>query len=293
MPYLLTAIFFGSLFAILFKAFQRKGVDALQAITINYAVALIPGIIINTMQKGWDATSYYSIPLLPAFLIGFFMMGGFVTMNYATRSHGVAVSTIAARISFVVPVLCTYLFLDGKSPDWVATLLVGLSLIFIFTQKRDTSNPKEREWVFPILVFICYGLANFLLKYAQQQIVTQYTADSSDCDAALRSLTTMTFAAALLCSIIFFLFTSKANHRPITLPNTIAGIVLGICNMGCTYFLLKSLSVIEAALFYPIYNIAIVLIATITGKICFSERLSSWQYAGTTIAIIAIILFFV
>jgi uncharacterized membrane protein (UPF0136 family) len=38
---LVAAIAFGSLFAILFKLFQRHGVDSLQAIGVNYATALI------------------------------------------------------------------------------------------------------------------------------------------------------------------------------------------------------------------------------------------------------------
>ena len=45
MVHLIIAIAFGSLFAILFKLFQRHGIDSLQAIGINYFIAWLLGFI--------------------------------------------------------------------------------------------------------------------------------------------------------------------------------------------------------------------------------------------------------
>ena len=112
MLYLIIAITFGSLFAILFKIFQRRGIDALQAIAVNYVVAFALGMLGNVSQ-GFSATGIGSW-ILPTILVGLFMMASFVTMNMATRSHGIAIATIAARVAFIVPVLCAYLFLQGN-----------------------------------------------------------------------------------------------------------------------------------------------------------------------------------
>ncbi len=285
MPYLIIAIVFGSLFAILFKIFQKSGVNALQAIGVNYITALILGSMGNIVVGAPVVSA--GLWIVPALLAGLFMMGGFVVMNSATRVYGVAVATIAARISFVVPVLCAYWFLGGNEPEWTASLLVVLSLLLIF-YKRDAVVGNINDWFLPLLVFLCYGLANFFLKMGQQMV-----ADAGGGDADLRMITTIAFAAALLYTIIYYYWIQPAERRePYEWRNMWAGVLLGVTNMGCTYFLLKSLMVIDAALFYPIYNIAIVSIAVLVGRMCFGERLSWSQYGGIAVAVVAIVLFF-
>ena len=290
MIFLVVAIVFGSLFAILFKLFQRKGVDALQAIAVGYLTAMSVGGAGNLLQGTSYAVSLDGVPVIPALLTGFFMMGGFLAMNGATRSHGVAVATIAARVSFVIPVLCAYLLLDGDVPHWSAILLTILSLLLIFARK-GTVQYTAKGWWYPVAVFVCYGLANFLLKYAQAQISVFHAADSVACDAALRSLTMVTFATAFLFTVLCYVLQGDKRHR-LSWRSVPAGIVLGITNMGCTYFLLKSLTVIDASVFYPVYNISIVLIAACAGRFLFGERLSRLQYAGIAVAAVAILLFF-
>ena len=97
---------------------------------------------------------------------------------------------------------------------------------------------------------------------------------------------------SLLFTLLYYLSTPRTQRAPLSWSNTVAGIVLGCVNVGCTYFLLKSLMVIDSGIFYPIYNIAIVTIATLVGRIGFGERLKAVQYAGIAVAIVAIILFF-
>lgn len=285
MLYLLIAIVFGSLFAILFKVFQQRGVDALQAIGVNYAVALLLGLAGNVAMGRAVTVSAW---IVPALFVGLFMMGGFVTMSRATLSHGVAVATIAARVSFVVPVLCAYFFLCGDEPRWLASALVIASLCLIFAHRGSAVGGSGVQWVYPLAVFLCYGFANFMLKLCQQIV-----AQTGGGDADLSLLTSVAFMAALVYTIIYYWMQPRAQRRPLHRRNVWAGVVLGVVNMGCTYFLLKALMVIDGSVFYPVYNIAIVVIATLVGRLCFGERLSWWQYAGVAVAISAIALFFI
>ena len=57
-------------------------------------------------------------------------------------------------------------------------------------------------------------------------------------------------------------------------------------------FAIVGWGIIDSGIFYPIYNIAIVTIATLVGRIGFGERLSKVQYAGVATALLAILLFF-
>lgn len=285
MIYLITAILFGSLFAILFKVFQRKGIDALQAIGLNYVVAFVIGSL-GSFSQGFSITGIESW-ITPAIFAGLFMMGSFVTMNITTRSHGIAIATIAARVAFVVPVLCAYLFLHGDEPRWVASALVIASLLLIFRHRQD-AHASAGNIFNPIPVFICYGMANFMLKLSQQLV-----AQSGGSNAELSLVSSVAFLSALIFTVIYYMIQPATSRNPLSGNNVVAGIVLGIANLGCTFFLLKSLMTIDSSIFYPVYNIAIVLIATLTGRIGFGERLTPLQYGGIAVAIAAIILFFV
>ena len=285
MIYLITAILFGSLFAILFKIFQRKGIDALQAIGINYVVAFALGSL-GSLTQGFSTTGMASW-ILPAMGAGLFMMGSFVTMNMTTRSHGIAIATIAARVAFVVPVLCAFLFLHGDEPRWLASALVIASLLLIFHHRQEI-NTSTRNLLNPIPVFICYGMANFLLKLSQQIV-----AQNGGGNAELSLVTGVAFLSALLFTVIYYMMQPRSSRQPLRWNNVVAGIVLGVVNMGCTFFLLKSLMTIDSSIFYPVYNITIVLIATLAGRFGFGERLTPLQYGGIAVAIAAIILFFV
>lgn len=285
MLYLIIAITFGSLFAILFKIFQQRGIDALQAIAVNYVVAFVLGMVGNASQ-GLSATGIGSW-LLPTILVGLFMMASFFTMNMATRLHGIAIATIAARVAFIIPVLCAYLFLQGNEPRWVASALVIASLLLIFPHQSNGKSTTQ-QWIYPLLVFACYGITNFLLKLSQQLV-----ANAGGGDADLSLVTGTSFLSALLFTLLYYyLFLPRTQRTPLSWHNIVAGIVLGCVNVGCTYFLLKSLMVIDSGIFYPTYNIAIVTIATLVGRIGFGERLKITQYIGVAVAILAIILFF-
>lgn len=284
MQYLVIAIIFGSLFAILFKIFQQRGIDALQAIGINYVVAFVIGML-GSVSQGFAVINIGSW-LVPAIVVGLFMMLSFVTMNIATRSHGIAIATIAARVAFVIPVLCAYLFLQGEEPRWVASALVIASLLLIFPQQNGGKSDSQ-QWIQPLLVFACYGITNFFLKLSQQIV-----ADAGGGDADLSLVTGTSFLSALLFTLLYYMFMPRSQRTPLSWRNVAAGIVLGCVNVGCTYFLLKSLMVIDSGIFYPTYNIAIVTIATLVGRIGFGERLKITQYIGVAVAILAIILFF-
>ena len=68
--------------------------------------------------------------------------------------------------------------------------------------------------------------------------------------------------------------------------------MLGFANIGCTSCMLRALAAMPTGTFYPIYNIGIVLVATLAGLLFFGERLKWVQVAGLLLAIAAIALSF-
>ena len=278
MIYLISAILFGSLFAVLFKIFAQKGVNTMQAIIFNYVTAILIGPLSDIVQGQMPFSSFNSIPLLPAVLTGLFMVGGFLFMSNTTKSHGVAIATIATRVSFIIPTICAYLFLGESNIELQTSLMVIIALILIFyTKGKHGINIKK--WYNPVLVFLCYGCANFLLKYCQSNV---------NGNSALLALTTITFTSALILSILLA-YTQKGNSSSFQWSNLLAGVILGICNISCTYFLLKALTYYSTAIFYPTYNVSIVILGILAGRLLFKERLNTLQIIGVLIAILAIL----
>lgn len=287
MIYLLLAITFGSLFAIIFKLFARQGIETSIAITLSYVAAMVIGSIytLTTGSPSFDFQQY----IIPALITGAFMAGAFITMNRATLSHGVAIATISARLSFIIPVVCSFLFFHSDTPRWGIIALIAASLILIFYRGRDTQTTTSGEWFYPILVFLCYGISNFLLKHLQQSIT-----NAGGSDYELQVTTHITFLGAFIVAMLYAIKQSKNQQRKLAVSwrEIVAAAILGGANLGCTFFLMKSLTVIDTSVFYPTYNIAIVTIATIVGRVCFGERLSVSQYIGIALAITSILFFF-
>lgn len=294
MTHLLLAIICGSLFAILFKLFQRVGINSIITIVISY---LISGVIaLCIMLKNGEPELSSNTLMLLSIITGGFMAGSFYAMNQATLTHGVAVATISARMSFIIPVVGSFLLFHSDKPQWSIIALAALSLIFILYRRKenDENNISEEKtdapktWFYPLIVFLCYGISNLLLKHLQN---TATEMGGSDID--LQSLTLTTFMGAFMFSVTYTVKKLKNQPAPdITWKDYTAAIILGAANVGCVYFLMKSLTIIDPSVFYPIYNIAIVVIATLAGLIGFGERLSFLQWMGIVVAIAAILLFF-
>ena len=101
------------MFSILFKIFQLKGIDSLQAIFFNYITAFILGlifslhgeIVVNPFKAKW---------FIPVVLLGFVFVAGMIMLSASTRRVGVAISTVSSRASMVIPIIVSYLFIAGS-----------------------------------------------------------------------------------------------------------------------------------------------------------------------------------
>ena len=88
-------------------------------------------------------------------------------------------------------------------------------------------------------------------------------------------------------------FKSKVVIAP---KNLLAGVALGIPNYFSIYFLVQALRIpyLDSATVFTLNNIAIVIVATLTGILLFKEQLSKQNWLGIILAVssIAIIAYF-
>jgi drug/metabolite transporter (DMT)-like permease len=196
---------------------------------------------------------------------------------------GVALTSVASKMSVVIPVLAGLVILDER-----INILSGLGicialLAFYLTLGRGKNSSFPKKYViFPLLLFLGNGVNDSLMKYS----MFHHVDGSND----LILFLSLVFLTALLIGIIISLSRTRIKNNPITLRNIVAGIILGLLNFGSTYYIMEAMGIFDSAVVFPITNAGIVSLSTLIGFFLFREKLNTKNWIGILLAIFAIIL---
>jgi drug/metabolite transporter (DMT)-like permease len=294
--YLIIATICAAMFSVMFKIFHIKGVDSGQAIFFNYLTAFILGIlfslhgelVVNPFKAHW---------LVPVLILGLIFMAGMILLSDSTRRVGVAISTVCSRASMVIPIIVSFLLIEGSArPKWLLIILVLVAMtLTVWTGKPDDGRVYTfRDILAPIIVFITFGLSNSFLKVIQHNVTVADTKAGMTEQAINSELSLVTasvfFVAMLLCLYSFFKKGPDGKRIPITMKNIMGGIELGAINYFCTYMLMLSMKSIDSSILFPIHNIGIVAIGAFVGLWAFHEKMKPHQVVGIILAAVSIAL---
>lgn len=288
MLYLLLAVVAASSYSLLFKLFACKDVDSLQAIAFNYLTATLLGIGLS-LGNFSDGLVLGAKEWVMSAVMGVMFMAAFVLMARSTARVGVSVTTVAARVALVIPVVCSYLFLPNVAePRWGAIVVILVALVLVIWQGGGAAGPQSRtksdvgSFMLPVGVFILFGLNNFFVNWAQSGLPTQ---------SAASQLSAAIFFSAAIASTLYYLYATP--KRQFSMKAIVGGLLLGISNFFTTYCMILALRVLSGAVFFPIYHIGVVALVTTLGVFIFGERLSKRQMLGLVVAVAGIVAFFV
>ena len=300
MLYLILAIIGGSLFSIIFKLCQRHGVDGRQVTLFNYALAflftLLPIILHVAVDRDTDAAHY--LPGTSSWLLaavqGVLFTTGFIVMDRSTQRSGVALTTVCARASLILPVLLSWMLLSQPAPSWLPVLLIIVAMALIIgpsgarpAGRPSPGRPGRFALMFALLgVFLIFGFSDFFLKVVQHSVSER--TEPALVDKQLSTLTCIIFLMASIASLIVCVVSGSFHRHRVRWATVGWGALLGIANIGCTSCTLRALVSMPTGTFYPLYNIGIVLVATLAGLLFFGERLKWMQVAGLVLALVAI-----
>jgi drug/metabolite transporter (DMT)-like permease len=294
-----------------FRAFSSYNVPTFPAIVINYIVCVLTGSIFIAM--GWIESPpvfetlqspSFSTALYIAMGMGSFFIGSFYIMGLTTQLSGVAVASLSARISFVIPVLVNLWIWKsgGKDYDFInylglflAISAVGLvsykpsKMIDPTEYKPDDNGYNKKKYLaiaLPILVFLVSGTIDTTFNYTVREDVQIVLPNQQGIFSVLL------FGIAGLTGITVFTIQFLRKKVTMTKRSIIGGICLGIPNFFSIFLLLKVLSGFkgDGALVFPIFNISVILIAAIASYFFFKEKLSLINKLGLALAIFAILL---
>jgi len=282
--YLITGVLCSSFLFTAFKLFEKYRIQSFNAIVINYITAFTLAFIMSNgtlVHQLIDANWRWL-----ALLLGAIFIVSFNIMARSSQEAGVAISSVANKMSFVGPILFGIFFLGEeysllqKSGAFLAIVAVILSS-GLGNQKIESEKLK-----LPILLFFA-GLAIDIILHIGN---TQYIAQGENL-----LFTGSTFGIAGLLGLIYLIIISLKDKSSPKLRDIIAGIVLGIPNFFSIYFFMMSLeeSRIEgwdSSKLFPLANLAIIVVNALVGYFIFKEKLNRLNYIGILLAIVSIAL---
>ncbi len=283
MIYLIFSIFISSLLFVIFKLFAVYKVNTLQAIVINYVVALLFGFIHSgasisvkeIIQQPW---------FFNAIILGVLFITVFLVMGITAQKNGLSVASVAGKMSVVIPVL-TGIFLYKESIGFVKLIGIILALVAVYlsSAKSDTAPVQFKNLLFPVLLFLGSGVIDTLLKYTETTFVSK---------AAVPMFLSTIFGFAMLFGFLFLVAQFIRTREQFEWKTLIGGLVLGIPNYYSMEFLLKALQTkgLESATIFTINNMSIVILTTVFALLFFKEKLIKKNWLGIGLAIISILL---
>lgn len=283
MVYLLLSIISSSVIFITFKISERFQTDLIKVITVNYLIASILGFTFNRHPTTFSGI-LYSNWLIYSIVIGISFILMFLLIGHSIRRSGVTVTTIAGKMSMVIPILFSIGYFSEQIVLFKILGLILATASVLLTVYRPITNATNRWLVFfPVIIFAGSGISDSLVKYAQAfHVPNNLGLLFSAC----------VFLAALICGLIVILFGPMKVTRQISIAEIIAGTILGIANFGSLYFFIMALnnSRLESSIVFGLNNLCIVLISVFFGSIVFKEKLSKLNFVGIAMAVVAIVI---
>jgi drug/metabolite transporter (DMT)-like permease len=268
---------------IIFKYFELFKVNNLQAIIVNYFTAGFLAIALDNNQSEISLTKVLNADYIPqAFVIGVLFIITFNLVAYGTQKIGIAITTVANKMSMIIPVLAgLFLFNEDKDLIKIAGVLLAVFAIYYSSTKNGKLSFDKKYLLIIILIFIGQGLADSTLKWAQEK-----TLNESNNGTFFAS----TFIIAALMGSLFLIYETIKGQHKFKLKNILWGIILGIPNYFTLYFFVKALSsdVFQSSQIFPIVNMGVIIITAISGIILFKEQLSRSNWLGILLAVVAI-----
>ena len=278
-----TTITFSSML-VLFKYFGKYGVNNLQAIIVNYFTAGTLSLIVahNNDIKISLPDIIYSTYIIPSLIIGFLFIVTFNLLAFGTQKIGIAISTVANKMSMIIPVIIGIsLFSEKLGIFKLIGIVLAISAIYMTSTKSGKLSFDKKFLPIILLIFFGQGIADGTLSYAQK-----FSINDENTPLFFASV----FLIAGILGSVFLIYETIKNGFKLEFKNLIWGIALGIPNYLTLHFFVRSLQspIFESSQVFPIVNMGVIVLTALAGILLFREKLSFFNWGGILVAVLAI-----
>ena len=283
--------------AVLFKAAERRDLDRMALLTVNY----LAGAVLAMGLQGVAPLGRVPPALVALGVVqGVLFIAGFWLFSLAIRQAGMGLAAGVMRLSVVVPFLASWL-IWGEAPT--STQVVGLivaGVAFFLVARPATEPPRTlgppddgplpedlahaadaRTVGVLALLFLAGGVVDLNMKVFDEGFAG---------DVSIATFLLFVFGVAFAVGAAAVVATGVRTGRWPSAQAWAWGAGLGVVNYGSAEFLLRALETLEGTVAFPANSVAIVLGAALIGRVVWGERLSRANVAGLGLAATALVL---
>jgi drug/metabolite transporter (DMT)-like permease len=207
---------------------------------------------------------------------------------YVVNQMGVAIATVAYKLSLVIPfVFSLYLYKEHSTLLKIGGVVLALVAVW-FTTRPNRNELKGKPvswlvWMMPLLLFVGSGLLDAMIKYVEQLYINPANQDT---------YLIMAFCVAATVGWLILLYLFITGRQQFSYKAILAGIGIGIPNyfsIWCLMGALKGYTGNSSAII-PINNMGIVLVNALVAWLVFKEKLSLINWLGIVLSLGAIAL---
>lgn len=278
MIYLALSICCSVTVGVLLKLAKRYQINIAQAITWNYLFAIILSAFffrptLNTLDL--SSLSYIHI------LLGVLLPTIFIFLALSVQRTGLARTDIAQRLSLFISLTAAF-FIFKEQYNLLKYFGIGIGfLAIIFTvYRKSTLKITYGDWLYPLLVFIGFGVIDVCFKLISQFTTLPYTTSLF-----------LIFCIAFVLSLSYILYLALVYKIKVQLVNFICGCILGLFNFGNILFYMKAHRAMakDPSTVFASMNMGVIICGSLIGILIFKEKLSTLNYFGLALALLAII----
>lgn len=283
MLYLIATLLLNVAISSILKLYPRYRVDALQAIVANYVVCVATGSLFigRVPFRMQDVHA----PWFPwSVLMGLGFISVFNLTAYCTRADGITTTTIASKLSLVIPVLFSIYLYHEQAGIWrIAGILLAFPAVYL-AARVSGKDEKPNSLFWPALLFAGSGMLDSMMKYVQASFL------AVEADQAVYTI--YTFGTAGVAGLLLVAYLAATGRIVLRWQNLVAGICLGIPNYFSIYFLIRMLNsnLLPSSAAIPVLNIGILTASALTAILFFGEQAGKWRIAGLLLSVVAILL---
>ncbi len=284
------------------RVFQLHFQRSKSSLQLYQAVFCLIATVAYFIQSGFTGLPH-AMTIVGGIAFGVFFFLAVYCSARGFETGSMSLTGIIVNVSLVIPIVYSWIFVEGEWERVTALQIVGILLLFATfvlssmsgTDKKTDAEKSKRNmgasilWMVTVLIgFFSNGITAVIQKaYKERVQITETLVDQSGMFMGIAYLT-----AAVLLFALFLVYRRK-DETPVLFKNNV-GAVGSMVAGGLGSFIgngvLMTLSTrVDAAILYPCINGGLCLVAAICSFLFFGEKLSRLKLIGIITGIAAII----
>lgn len=263
--------------SILLKIAKQRGLEPMQMIGWNYAIASILCFI--WFKPDFSHLSVHDTPWWLILGLGVLLPSIFLCLAKSLTRAGIIQTEIAQRLSVVLSLAGAYfIFQEQFNSFKVLGIALGIFavLAILYSHRTDATQPKNVQGIYYLLlVWVGYAGSDLLLKY------------TTGLGLQFAVVLNLMFVCAFILSMLYIVWRYKHLGDGQTIA---AGLVLGILNFSNIALYVKAHMLLKdsPAIVFAAMNIFVVMLGVIVGILLFKEKLRISSTLGLVGAVVSV-----